>query len=312
MRDLDKQPKAGRLAAAKGRRAAALLVAIGLLALLVPVIAMAAVSADPAFEVVFETRKFDTAGGSLNRYSVTDAGGYGYGVHLSYANSKLTVERRDAWGATTLATSLALPGGMALGQWYTLRLMLQGDQLTAEAYLGQVNPAEADPEVSVTASDSSYDRFTQLGVNGGRTFDTDRIRVFENGEVVIEEDFDDGDASDWVQFRSGQVDLWGDGASGYFLRKSGFNDPNGGILALPFVGALAVAPAEFDATLETQKVNTAGGAWNRYSFTDANGNGYGLVLDYGASKLRIERRDAWAATSLATSTDALDPLMDLG
>lgn len=286
----------------------ALLAAIALLALLVPAIAAVAAPAEAEFELVLETRKVNRAGGSLNRYSFTDADGNGYGLYLNSSNGRLTIERRDAWSATALATSAALSGGMALGRWYTLSLTLQGGQLTAEAY---VDAATTVPAVTVTANDSSYTAFTQFGVNGGRVFDTDNIRIFATGALDFAEDFDDGDISGWVTFRSGQIDLQKDGSGGFVLRKSGFNDPNGGVLALPRTLALAAPPLEFEAVLTTRKVNTWGGNNNRYSVTDANGNGYGVFLNFNNSKLTLERRDAWAATTLATSTDILKPQMDL-
>jgi hypothetical protein len=79
---------------------------------------------------------------------------------------------------TELATSdKALSGGMALGQWYTLRLIRRGASLTAEVYIGRVDPASGTPELSVGATDGSLGAFTQINVNGGRDFDTDDVSV---------------------------------------------------------------------------------------------------------------------------------------
>lgn len=109
---------------------------------------------------------------------MTDAAGNGYGVHLSYADSRLAVERRDAWTGSTLSVSAgALPTPMALGQWYTLSLTRQGGQVSAAVYLGRVDPAVSAALLSVSASDATYASFSQVNVNGGQTFDTDGVRV---------------------------------------------------------------------------------------------------------------------------------------
>jgi hypothetical protein len=49
--------------------------------------------------------------------------------------------------------------------------------LTAEVYIGRVDPASGTPELSVGATDGSLGAFTQINVNGGRDFDTDDVSV---------------------------------------------------------------------------------------------------------------------------------------
>ena len=243
-------------------------------------------------DLVLETRKVDTAGGALNRYAMTDRDGDGYGVYLSYPSGRLVLERRDAWGSTHLAASAnTLIGGMALGQWYTLRLRFDNGQLIADAYPGEVDPATATPEVTVMANDPNYAEFTQLNAAGGRTYDTDDISVVADGQLVLAEDFDDGTIFAWGTFLSGQIALAPDPSGGFVLRKSGFDDPNGGSVGL-------FAPA-LDLRLATRRVDLSGGGLNRYSLTDADGNGFGVSLNATNGRLVLERRDGWAATTLA-------------
>jgi hypothetical protein len=88
----------------------------------------------------------------------------------------VTIERRDAWNGTALANS-ASSSTLANGEWYTLRLVHQDGTLSADAYLGQVDPATATPFASTTAIDNTYTRFTHVSVNGGYVFETDNLRV---------------------------------------------------------------------------------------------------------------------------------------
>jgi hypothetical protein len=129
------------------------------------------------FELVLYSRKVNTVGGGANRYSVTDAAGNGYGFNLHFNKDQLRLESRSSWSATALANSAALPGGLGLGLWYTLRLTRQGDQLTVQAYVGRVDPAIETPMLEVSATDTRYSNFTQININGGRDFDTDDIRL---------------------------------------------------------------------------------------------------------------------------------------
>jgi len=208
----------------------------GWLALLLPAFAAAG-----TVEVVFETFKVDNAGGNLNRYSITDADGNGYGVYLNTSDRRITIERRDRWAGRQLATSSARVPDPVLGNWYTLRLAIEDGQLTAQAYAGRVDPENATPAATANATDVTYDTFTQFNVNGGRVFDTDNIRVRVNDQVVLDEDFDGEDISHWQTLFNGQVDLAEDSAGGSVLRKSAYDDPNGGSTSIRW----AVAAANF-------------------------------------------------------------------
>jgi hypothetical protein len=64
---------------------------LGLLALPLPIGALAQGAAPLDWEVIVATRKVNSAGGSLNRYSCTDAAGNGHGLYLNYNNSRLTL-----------------------------------------------------------------------------------------------------------------------------------------------------------------------------------------------------------------------------
>lgn len=109
------------------------------------------------------------------------------------------------------------------------------------------------------------------------------ITIDPTPTVVAKYSFDNGSIAPWQQLQSGTVSLVADG-TGYVLRKSGNNDPDGGWA--PFGTTLD----DFDLVLFARKVNTAGGDLVRYSLTDDVGNGYGLYLDYATGKLSIERR----------------------
>ena len=88
------------------------------------------------------------------------------------------LERRDKWAATELARSAGgIPGGMKLGDWYTLRLTRQNGAFTAQVYVGRVDPDGATAARSVSAEDPAHTVFTQVNIHGGHEFDTDNLRV---------------------------------------------------------------------------------------------------------------------------------------
>jgi PKD repeat protein len=254
------------------------------------------------FELVLFSRKVNTAGGDLMRYSLTDSAGNGYGIYLDYKNGTLTIERRNAWSGTALATTNSgIPGGVNLGGWYTLRLTRQGSALSAELHTGKIDPASSTPALSASATDGSFGSFYQVNINGGRDFDTDDIRVYTDStasqpETVFADDFTDGTLAPWTQLQSGSVNLINDPTHGWVLRKTTNNDPHGG------QAPLESPVSDFELVVFTRKVNTAGGALMRYSVTDINGDGYGVHLDYSNGRLTIERRDNWGGTSLVTTT----------
>ncbi len=129
------------------------------------------------FDLVLFVRKPNENGGRYIRYSLTDVDGNGYGVKLKYSDGTLNIERRNGWSGSVISNSLKLPGGMALNDWYTLRLVRQGETLTAYAYIGRADPYTAAPTVQVNASHSAYSSFSQININGGYEFDTDNLRI---------------------------------------------------------------------------------------------------------------------------------------
>ncbi len=128
-------------------------------------------------ELVLYTRKVNSAGGNVIRYSLTDSNGDGYGIILSYPKGTLIIEKRNDWLGSVISSRIDLSEGMALNQWYTLRLSRQGDTLNATVYLGKVDPAQATPEIEISTSDSTYNAFSQINIQGGYEFDTDNISV---------------------------------------------------------------------------------------------------------------------------------------
>jgi len=129
------------------------------------------------FEVVVYTRKVNELGGIANRYSLTDFDGNGYGIYLRYDSNLVTFERRDSWSGVLIGEDGFFPGGLKIGQWYTLRIVRSGSVLTAEVYTGRIDPATTTPQIVVSAVDSAYDAFSQFNINGGYEFDTDNILV---------------------------------------------------------------------------------------------------------------------------------------
>jgi hypothetical protein len=130
------------------------------------------------FDLVLFTKRRTTSPSNLNRYGVTDAKGNGYGVFLDFTDGKLHMERRDTWIMTEIGTGSSISGGLALNQWYTLRLHRAGNLLSVDAYTGKVDPSTSAPVATVTASpDNRWGVFTQVSVNGGYDYDTDDVRI---------------------------------------------------------------------------------------------------------------------------------------
>ena len=117
------------------------------------------------------------------------------------------------------------------------------------------------------------------------------LTVTDPGAAVFFDDFEDGTLAPWSTLGSGQVQVVNT-TDGWVLRKSGSNDPNGGW------APLGTSVGDFELVLYTRKVDSAGGAANRYSVTDGSGNGYGAYLQFDTSELVLERRNAWATVAL--------------
>ncbi len=97
---------------------------------------------------------------------------------LRYPSNALRVERRDSWGGTTLA-EVSVPGGLSVGQWYTLRLERQGSGVSGEVYAGRVDPSVSVALATASATDAAHVSFTHVAVNGGHEYDSDDVRVSE-------------------------------------------------------------------------------------------------------------------------------------
>jgi len=129
------------------------------------------------FDLTLYTKRLVTTTAQANRYSLTTESGSGYGLYINFNDISLNLERRNSWSATTLLSSVPLTGGVVNGEWYTLQLTRQGDQLTANVYVGKVEPAASLPLATISATDAAYNDFTQVNVNGGFDYDTDDVRV---------------------------------------------------------------------------------------------------------------------------------------
>jgi len=124
------------------------------------------------FELVLYTRR-DATGTGANSYSLTDTSGNGYGISLDYTSNQLTIDKRSAWARTILASVAVTP---TLANWYTLRLIKLGSNLTAEIYNDKVT-IFSNPLAAVGTADGSYTSFDRVAVNGGYVFYTDDVRV---------------------------------------------------------------------------------------------------------------------------------------
>ena len=120
-----------------------------------------------------------------------------------------------------------------------------------------------------------------------------------NGDATFEffDDFEDGDISDWSQYRNGIVNITDDGGN-YVLLKTAYNDSNGGY-CLFNNGSLS----DFEAIFRTNRINETGGNQNRYGIENGSFNGYGpRMRDFNSlpSAFSIERRTGGGGGNLAS------------
>jgi hypothetical protein len=111
------------------------------------------------------------------------------------------------------------------------------------------------------------------------------------------DDFEDGDISDWSQYRNGTVTI-ADDSGNYVLLKTANNDPHGGY-SLFNNGSLS----DFEAVFQTKRINETGGNQNRYGIEDSSFNGYGpRMADFNSlpSAFAIERRAGGGGSNIAT------------
>lgn len=113
--------------------------------------------------------------------------------------------------------------------------------------------------------------------------------------VLLSTAFESGTLEGWSTLRRGSISVVSDAADGWVLKKSSNIDPNGG------QALLASNTSDFELTLFTKRLNSKRDNTNRYSLTDANGNGYGAYLDFATGTLVVERRTAWNVTALAST-----------
>ncbi len=131
------------------------------------------------FELTVQTRRLTSGSVKTNCYSLTDSSGNGngYGLCLNYNDGKLYLNRRTSWAITNLGTAATFNDGTHSNSWLTLQLTKQGTRLTARVYGGKTEPATASPIATVTTTNSSYNSFTQLNINGGFDYYSDNLRV---------------------------------------------------------------------------------------------------------------------------------------
>lgn len=114
--------------------------------------------------------------------------------------------------------------------------------------------------------------------------------------------FEEGNLLTWQSLSGGTVALVSDGENGVLRKLGTRNDPGGAFSPLP--GPMG----DFDLVLFTRKVDTSGGDRNRYSLTDAAGNGYGVDIHYKQHYLRIERRAGFNGVDLGVPVPVATPL----
>jgi hypothetical protein len=120
-----------------------------------------------------------------------------------------------------------------------------------------------------------------------------------DGDATFEffDDFEDGDISDWSQYRNGEVTITDDGGN-YVLLKTANNDPHGGYCTFNN-GSLS----DFEAVFRTKRINESGGSQNRYGIENGSFNGYGpRMRDFNSlpSAFAIERRTGGGGGNIAS------------
>ncbi|MDY6834320.1 MAG: DUF2341 domain-containing protein [Chloroflexota bacterium] len=133
------------------------------------------------------------------------------------------------------------------------------------------------------------------------------VASLSDGDATFEffDDFEDGDISDWSQYGSGTV-AWANDSGNGVLLKTANNDPSGGY-SLFNNGAIS----DFEMVCRTNRINSSGGAQNRYGIEDGIFNGYGPQMTgfTGASgNLNIELRTGGVGSgTIATSSYVGNP-----
>jgi hypothetical protein len=135
-------------------------------------------------------------------------------------------------------------------------------------------------------------------------YGNDAANSASNGDATFEffDDFEDGDISDWSQYRNGTVAITDDGGN-FVLLKTAKNDPNGGY-SLFNNGALN----NFEAVFRTKRINENGGSQNRYGIEDGSFNGYGpRMADFNAmsAAFAIERRTGGGGATIASKNTSV-------
>ena len=158
---------------------------------------------------------------------------------------------------------------------------------------------------SVKAVISSRDVISPAPVvlrTGGITERSVRVEwIAPDVTTAFFDDFTDGTLSPWSLLQNGVVEVVDsgeviDGQSNYVLRKTTNGDPNGGW------APLSQTVGDFELILYTKRLSITCCNADRYSITDASGNGYGLYLDFNNGNLYMERRDAWVSTLVGTES----------
>lgn len=109
--------------------------------------------------------------------------------------------------------------------------------------------------------------------------------------VVFASNFETGTLEGWSTLLSGNISLVTDTTDGNVLKKSSYADPNGG------KALLSNSVTDFEFTVHTKRLTLPGSNANRYSLSDASGNGYGLYINFSDGKLYLEKRAAWTTTT---------------
>ncbi len=122
---------------------------------------------------------------------------------------------------------------------------------------------------------------------------------------IFFDNFEDGDAGDWLQYSSGGVQIASDPgppsgiSSSYSLLKTLNSDPNGGYKLIGTTLGLGYI-------LEGRifRSNYNGGAADRLAIEDSSFSGYGIQINHSSDYILIESRDAGTATTISSTTPA--------
>jgi len=145
-------------------------------------------------------------------------------------------------------------------------------------------------DINISAN-SSQDLYMYYG-NPGAAMVSNASATF-----FFYDDFNDGDINGWQDYGTGDLFYANDSGNGVIWKDTN-DDPNGGY------AVFSSNISEFETRFRSNRINSNGGAQNRYAVSDSSFNGYGpRVSAWDASAtFAVEERSGGASTGDVTST----------